>query len=446
MGPTAVAILGIAVLGLCVATAGWARQRAATRRLAREAAALERGERLRESDDHPAADLARAINGCLESRERHMRELERQRNELEALLGSMTEGVIAVDGEQRVLRINDAAASVLALEREQAVGRTVPELARSTALIGLLERALSEEKPTGDEIVYHADEPSDGPAKRWIQAEGTSLTDHGGRRIGALVVLHDVTRLRRLEAIRRDFVANVSHELRTPVTTIKGFVETLREDPAADPEQTRRFLEIIGRQAHRLEALIADLFTLAQIERSERIEKQVTPLGPLIDAAIETCHAKIADRDVIVEAACAPSLQAPVNESLFEQAVVNLVDNAVKYSHEGGRVTVEAASTGAEIAVAVHDQGPGIEEKDRERVFERFYRADPARSRALGGTGLGLAIVKHVAHAHGGRVSVTSRVGHGSTFRVHIPATTDSPDAGAAETAPAQSADSRGAG
>jgi two-component system phosphate regulon sensor histidine kinase PhoR len=260
---------------------------------------------------------------------------------------------------------------------------------------------------------------------RWLHVHGTTLHDGEHQRIGALVVLHDTTRLRRLENVRRDFVANVSHELRTPVTSIKGFVETLLDGAMDDPESTRRFLRIILRQANRLNAIIEDLLTLSRIERGTEevtIELGEDSVGEVLQAAIEMCQQSAADKGISLHLDCPPTLRLRMNAHLLEQAVVNLVGNAVKYSEPGSTVHIGACQDGGDIVIQVKDRGCGIEAKHLPRLFERFYRVDKARSRELGGTGLGLAIVKHIALAHRGAVEVESAVGHGSTFSIRLPA------------------------
>ena len=241
--------------------------------------------------------------------------------------------------------------------------------------------------------------------------------------VGALLVLNDVTRLRRLERVRRDFVANVSHELRTPITTIKGFVETLQEGAILNPDDADRFLAIIGNHTERLNAIIEDLLALSWLEQDtgDKILRERTRVNRVVARAVETCIGSAKKRRVGVFVKDPEPIDAVVNGPLIERAMVNLIDNAIKYSDEGGRVEVTLEQNGANWEVRVADFGCGIEKRHLPRIFERFYRTDHARSRALGGTGLGLAIVKHVALLHGGNVSVESKPGEGSTFSIHLP-------------------------
>jgi two-component system phosphate regulon sensor histidine kinase PhoR len=230
--------------------------------------------------------------------------------------------------------------------------------------------------------------------------------------------------LRHLEEVRRDFVANVSHELRTPITSIKGFLETLVDGALEEKENAQRFLQIMLRQVNRLDAIISDLLVLSRIERGAeelRIEVTRESIRGVLQAAIEMCEKKAIDKGVKIELVCPADLAAEINAALLEQAVVNLLDNAVKYSGAATVVEVRAASEGGDLVVRVKDQGCGIDAQHLPRLFERFYRVDKARSRELGGTGLGLAIVRHIALAHRGSVSVESTVGVGSTFCLRLP-------------------------
>jgi two-component system phosphate regulon sensor histidine kinase PhoR len=244
--------------------------------------------------------------------------------------------------------------------------------------------------------------------------------------VGVLVVLNDITRLRKLENIRKEFVANVSHEIRTPITAIKGFVETLRDGAMQNPQDGERFLGIIQNHVLRLEALVEDLLSLSRIEEEterEEIVLEEKPLKEVLAGALQLCQVKAEPKQIRMELSCAEEVAAKINPSLLEQAVVNLLDNAVKYSEAGKRIWVQVESSPQEVLIRVRDEGCGIEKQHLERLFERFYRVDKARSRKLGGTGLGLAIVKHILEAHGGRVTVESQPGRGSTFTLHLPRT-----------------------
>jgi len=342
----------------------------------------------------------------------------RQQNELEAVLVSMQEGVLAVNNDRIVINLNQTCADLLGASLDDVRGRLIHEVIRKSDLLKFVEVTLSREEPFEEDIRIRGDE------ERWLNAHGTRLHDAQGKQIGALVVLHDVTRLRRLENVRRDFVANVSHELKTPITSIKGFVETLLDGAMEDPENSVRFLEIVSRQVNRLEAIIEDLLTLSRLEKGS--EEKITRLergriGEVINAAVEMCERKAKEKDIQIAIHCDQQLQVQMNSALLEQALVNLIDNAVKYGPAGSHVDVTAEQDNGRIALRVQDEGCGIEPKHLPRLFERFYRADKARSRELGGTGLGLAIVKHIALVHHGSVGVQSTIGRGSTFSILLP-------------------------
>ena len=406
-----------------------------TRRISRPLEQLKQGAaRLAQGElDHhlPSAEteevdtLAEVLNQMAQQLAERIRTVETQRNEREAILSSMVEGVLAVDGQQRVISLNAAAAQLLPVDAHSALGRTLPEAIRLPQLQALVAEVLSSRQPREQELIVLNQED-----ERRLQAHGTILkpASDDTDTVGVLVVLHDVTRLRRLENVRRDFVANVSHELKTPVTSIKGFVETLLDGAMNNPTDTERFLKIVEGQTDRLNAIIDDLLDLSRIEQeAERndIALHESGIREVLDAAVDLCQMKAGERNIRLELDCPNDLMALVNPTLLEQAVVNLIDNAIKYSDEGQTVYVEGARSEKEVLIRVHDRGCGIAPTHLPRLFERFYRVDKARSRTLGGTGLGLAIVKHIAHAHNGRVSVESTLGKGSTFCIHLPASDD---------------------
>jgi two-component system, OmpR family, phosphate regulon sensor histidine kinase PhoR len=224
--------------------------------------------------------------------------------------------------------------------------------------------------------------------------------------------------------VRSDFVANVSHELKTPITSIKGFLETLSDGAVDDPQNARRFLEIALRQAERLNAIIEDLLSLSRIEQeaeSNQLPRSIESVRDVVAGAVDVCRSKAEAKSVVVHVSCDGDPHAEVNGPLLEQAIVNLVDNAIKYSDPGSAVEVAASADADTIVIRVRDKGAGIEAAHLPRVFERFYRVDKARSRKLGGTGLGLAIVKHIVAAHGGNIEVESEPGKGTTFTLTLP-------------------------
>ena len=367
------------------------------------------------------ADVTTSLNRMAGQLSGTIATITQQRNEREAMLASMVEGVLAVDPGQRVISMNEAAARQLGARLADAQGRSIEEVIRNPDLQRFVSRTLSSGEPQEGEIVLRSTDPR---FTRYLQVHGAHLRDAEGQALGAVVVLNDVTRLRRLETVRRDFVANVSHELKTPVTSIKGFAETLVDGALDDRADAERFAGIIAGQADRLNAIIEDLLSLSRLEEEEQeeIPRVESRLGDVLQAAVDTCRHAAAAKGVELAVSCPPRLSAPVNVPLLEQAVVNLVDNAVKYSPDGAVVELLAREEDDEVVIAVTDHGCGIAREHLPRLFERFYRVDKARSRDLGGTGLGLAIVKHIARVHGGRVSVDSTPEVGSTFRIHLPA------------------------
>lgn len=374
--------------------------------------------RLPLADVEEIASLAESLNQMAAELDDKLRAVVQERNEREAILASMVEGVLAFDDRERLLRLNRAAGRMLDIDPERAEGRTLHELVRNVRLQRVVAEVLASGEPQADEITLQT---GAGPV---LEVQAAVLRNAREEKVGALVVLHDVSRLQRLERVRRDFVANVSHELRTPITSIKGYVETLIDGAAQTPEQLDRFLRIVAAQTERLGAIINDLLSLACIEEdAQRSAIPVAPgrIQPILQAAVEVCHRKASDKSITVELACDAQLEAAVNAALLEQAVVNLVDNAINYSADGQTVAVEAVRQEQKVVVRVSDRGCGIGREHLPRIFERFYRVDKARSRKLGGTGLGLAIVKHIAQAHGGQATVDSVLGEGSTFSIYLP-------------------------
>ena len=341
----------------------------------------------------------------------------RQRQEQEAVLASMVEGVIAVDSRSRIISLNRAATNLLGMDPAFVIQRSINEVVENPDLQWFITRSLAASQTIEGEINLQGEKP------RFLQAHGTTLKDPQGKAFGVLIVVHDVTRLRQLENARRDFVANVSHELKTPITSIKGFVETLLEGAMLDPEHAGEFLRIIGRQADRLGAIIEDLLSLSRIEQ-EAEQGKVHLVGrkikTILKAAIQACNTRSEGKKIDVSLKCSEDLRARVNGPLLEQALINLIDNAVKYSDPGSLIAVQAGKEDGQVVIKVKDQGVGIAKEHLPRLFERFYRVDPSRSRKVGGTGLGLAIVKHIAQAHGGKVKVESSPGQGSTFTVYL--------------------------
>ncbi|SDZ82395.1 two-component system, OmpR family, phosphate regulon sensor histidine kinase PhoR [Desulfuromusa kysingii] len=340
-----------------------------------------------------------------------------QRAEIETVLGCMIEGIIAVDNDEQIIRLNRAAAELFNVPQQSNAGRPIQEVIRQAELQRFIQQALSQPEPLESELVMY------GSEKRYLHVQATPLTGKEDSRIGVLIVLHDLTRLRRLESVRRDFVANVSHELKTPITAIRGAVETLLDDESTDVA-SQRFLQIIFKQSERLNALVEDLLNLSRIEQGVETggwELSCEPLLPILHSARAACESLLSQQQVGLDIICPEQLKNRVNAPLLEQAIINLLTNAIKYSEAGSHVLIEVIELDEFVKIRVEDSGCGIAAEHLPRLFERFYRADLARSRSLGGTGLGLAIVKHVAHAHQGEITVSSEVGKGSCFTLLLP-------------------------
>lgn len=369
-------------------------------------------------DSFEMAALAEAMNRMASQLQERIRTIVEQRNEQEAVLSSMIEGVVAIDTGERVINLNEAAAEIFGVQREWSQNRSIQEVMRNVDLHGFVARALNSLEAIESEITLPGNE------ERYLHVHGSVLRDATGERTGVVVVMNDITRLKRLENIRREFVANVSHELKTPITSIRGFVETLLDGAMNQPHDAWRFLKIIIKQTNRLNAIVEDLLSLSRIEKeseSREIELTRHELFPILTGAVQSCESRAQERQIRVTLDCPREISADINARYLEQAVINLIDNAIKYSEPNSDVLVFAKRRDEWVEVSVKDHGCGVAAEHLPRLFERFYRVDRARSRDVGGTGLGLAIVKHIARAHGGQVTVESKLGEGSTFTIRLP-------------------------
>jgi two-component system, OmpR family, phosphate regulon sensor histidine kinase PhoR len=372
--------------------------------------------------------LARSFNRMTEHLDNQFAQLEEDRQKLRAILSGMVEGVVALDGEQRILFANERAAQLLEFHSETAVGRKLWEVFRQRSLQEVVGRALAATEPCEEELTWN------GTAAKSLTVHAARLSSSPGR--GAVLVLHDTSELRRLERLRQEFVANVSHELKTPLAVIKACVETLVDGAIEDTQHRQSFLEQIAEQADRLHALILDLLSLARIESgSEAFEFEAVDLEHAVNACLDRHKARAEAKGqvleavgpaVLVDTARPRPVVAWAEEDGVSQILENLVDNAVKYTPPGGHIRVSWWSEGDQACVEVQDDGIGIPERHLPRIFERFYRVDRARSRELGGTGLGLSIVKHLVQALHGTVHATSQPDKGSRFVVRLPRRPDS--------------------
>jgi two-component system phosphate regulon sensor histidine kinase PhoR len=382
-----------------------------------------------ERDGDELEELKQALNETAAQMETTIRALKEERDQSSAILESMSEGVAVVGPDQRVVFCNRAFRQSLLISApwESCQGRPLVELTRLTDLLALVETVLAGNEPIQREISIGA------PGARQFLAKAAPIGRGSPR--GAVLVLLDITEARRLERVRRDFVANVSHELKTPLTAIRGFAETLLEGAIGDPENSRRFLGIIRDHSVRLGQLTDDLLKLSRIEAGKLdLELQPVEIPELIGSCLETTRLKAEPRRLALSVETSPDLPRVLGDRhLLQDVLQNLLDNAVQYTASGGSITLRASPfrDGAEVRIDVRDTGIGIPLSDQKRIFERFYRVDPARSRAVGGTGLGLAIAKHLAEAHGGRIEVESELGRGSVFSLYLPALPPSAEEGA---------------
>jgi two-component system phosphate regulon sensor histidine kinase PhoR len=359
-----------------------------------------------------AQDLSSTLSGTRDS-------LAAERLRRRILEEALREGLVILDGHQRVLAANENAGRMLGFEPTAARGRLLQECTRAPALNALLADAFTSASRRQTDL-----EPPGAPGLV-IEAVVACVNDESGRLAGALLLLGDVTAQRSLDRMRSDFAANVSHELRTPITNIRGYVETLLQVGLEDPAMARRFLEIVHRNASRLGALVEDLLSLSFVENPgsrERLEMADVAVARLFDWVEAELGAAAEARGIRIERAGDPGLTVHANALLAEQALANLVSNAIRYVPDGSRVELGARMEGDRIAITVSDEGPGIPERHLPRLFERFYRVESARTREGGGTGLGLAIVKHIAIVHGGSIDVDSVPGKGSVFTLRLPA------------------------
>ena len=372
----------------------------------------------------PAAlkEVADTISGLAADLSDRAAEASRQRDALETVFAGMGEAVVVLDSDLHILEMNDSAYRLSDLERGEATGKELLLAFRDTRLYEAAEQVKKNGSVVDEDIVYFSDR------QRFLQVHGSLIRTEGNtddKRI--VLVLNDVTRLKQLEQVRKDFVANVSHELKTPITAAKGYVETLLQGDYREAETAKEFLEIVLRHVDRLNAIVEDLLVISRLEQDtgEAAELERYDLAALVDQVVRM-HGSQARRKGIRLVVDNPTGEGvTVNRTLLDQGISNLVDNAIKYSESGDSVEITVKAEGDAVRISVSDHGPGIAEEHLDRIFERFYRVDRGRSREIGGTGLGLSIVKHVATSHGGRVSVESVEGEGSTFAIILPRSHD---------------------
>jgi two-component system phosphate regulon sensor histidine kinase PhoR len=367
------------------------------------------------SEDELGA-LGRALNVMVQRLREQIQNLEAERAKATAILDGLVVGVVAVDGQECILLMNERARAMFGVGHGRGEGKPFLEVIRNADLHEIFRSGRTAGGVFRREVrVVH-------PADRTLRVSAVPLR-FTGEDPGLVLVMDDVTELRRLEQVRTEFIANVSHELRTPLTAIQGYLETLLGGALDEPEHARRFVEIAFRHTERLGRLLNDLTDLSNIELGKvSLRLAPTPLRPVVESVLELVAAKARDGEVTVTADVSDAMGVQADHDRLVQILINLVDNAVKYTPAGGAVTVRARPTAeGRIEVSVSDTGIGIPRADLPRITERFYRVDKARSRELGGTGLGLAIVKHLVLAHGGDMAIDSEEGRGTTVRVLLP-------------------------
>ena len=364
----------------------------------------------------PADELGRlgaSINTMAAELRRRLEALERERDERERILAHMSDGVALIDPDDRLVHANQSLAAILGEPLAPPAGTPFQEFARSPELVDLVHTARRGRQPVETDLRLWT------PWQRRVRVTATQL--RGDQDGSVILVLHDLTEIERLNQVRQDFVANVSHELKTPLTSVRGYAETLLEGGLDDAEHRESFVRIIRDQSARLQSLVDDLLSLADLERPDvRLHPEPFDLRDAVERQVATLSARAASAGLSLELDPGPPAPVVADRMRIDQVVANLLDNAIKYTERGG-VKVRLGRAGSVVWCEVADTGAGIPREEVPRIFERFYRVDKARSREKGGTGLGLSIVRHILALHGGRVTVESAVGRGSTFRFELP-------------------------
>jgi two-component system phosphate regulon sensor histidine kinase PhoR len=419
-----IVIMGALIAAVLALILGYEAARFVTRPLVslnevvRAIAAGDHSRRIRVHGSDEIGQLAMSVNMMADQLADRLSAIARERNRLLAILSGMVEGVIAVDQEDKVVHINQAAGRLLNIDPSGSVGKKIWEATRIREVSDTILRA----KKEGRQINYSLKQPA-GYGDTTVEMYASPMLDEKGGIAGAVMLLHDVTELKRLESVRRDFASNAAHELKTPLAAIRGMVETILGDESMDPEQHRKFLSKIGNQTIRLSSIVADLLTLSSIEsRTETFRREPVDLCQAAKDSLKAFAPAAEAKKLKIESEIPDSPVMVLGDmEALQQIIGNLLDNAIKYTPSDGHVSLRIAVEKDKALVEVQDTGIGIEPKEQERIFERFYRVDKGRSREMGGTGLGLAIVKHLTLALEGDVSVESFPGKGSTFRVSLP-------------------------
>jgi len=366
--------------------------------------------------------IAETINQLARKSAENISDITTDRNRLAAIFAGMVEGVIDVDENQKILHINDAAAKLLGINILESTGKAIWQEVRNNEITDALDEAIKTQAVVKTQIGLSVPK-STNSIKSIVDIYAVSLRDDLGKAIGAVIVLHDISELKSLERIRSDFVANASHELKTPITAIRGLSESVIDDKDIERETILQFMGRINSQSIRLSQLVGDLMTLSRLEDNYENENfSVINMNELVRGSIKSAEIAIEEKQQKLNVEISEdSIQAYGDPQNLSQLLDNLIDNAIKYTPENGEVTVKLSIDNGDILLQVSDTGIGISAQFQQRIFERFYRIDKARSKSLGGTGLGLSIVKNIAEKHGGKVDIKSLSGRGSTFSYRMP-------------------------
>ena len=362
--------------------------------------------------------LSVALNKMAADLKSRIHKVTEQHQEMESVISCMSEGLLVIDLEERVVRINKTAADIFEVTLEKARGQDIRSVIRQADFLRFISENISEKISGEREVILL------GKQNKFLQAKAAPLLDYMDKMTGIVIVINDITRLKQLEEIRKDFVANVSHELKTPLTSIVGSIETLKESDLEKSPQVGNFINMIRKNSQRLVSIIEDLLKLSRLEQEseERAwEFEQHMIKNVITDTVSLLEKKAEQKKITIEIKCPDNISAEINRGYFEDGLINLVDNALKYSPEKSKITIDCREKDKWLELSVTDEGSGIPAKHIPRIFERFYRVDKSRSRELGGTGLGLSIVKHIAEVHKGTVYVDSTVGKGTCFTIFIP-------------------------
>ncbi len=369
------------------------------------------------------AERPHRVGLALEDIYQHQRELERRiadrASGANAVFESLSDGLLIVNERREIRFVNQTFKNLFPVDEAELRG-PILQVIRDPVVDRLIEAALKSGQPERGELTVTSLERI---RDREMQLSAAAIRDDGGKNTGAIMLFHDVSELKQADQVRREFVANVSHELRTPLSILHGYIETLRDDPEMGRDEFERVLQVMNRHSDRLALLVNDLLTLSQLESgAPNVQVGSVRLTELFAGIARDWGRRFAEKQISIDIEAAPNLPIlRADETRLQEILYNLLDNALKYTQRSGRIRLAAARQGDEVVISVADNGPGIPEADLPRIFERFYRADKARSREMGGTGLGLSIVKHIAQMHGGRVEAESKRAQGTTIRVILP-------------------------